>query len=383
MPEDRLFGPLSTTPEMSAAMSDEAWLRALLHFEAALARAEARAGLIPQAVAEEIAGATAGGGFDLTGIGHRAADSGTPVVPLLEALRGRLSPAGAESLHRGATSQDAVDTALMLVARHGLELLAAALDGLAAAAAGLASTHRATVMAARTLLQQALPTTFGLKAAGWLVAVHEAADRLDAYRRSRLAVQLGGPAGTLAGLGEVGVAVRQALAADLQLREPILPWHTARARVGELGGVLALAAGTAAKIALDVILLAQTEVAEVAEPAAPGRGVSSAMPHKRNPVLSVEAVAAARGVQAQAGVLLGSLVQPHERAAGEWQAEWAAVSEGFRLTAGAVARVREVLEGLEVNPERMRSNLVVTGSTASAQALVDLALENYQRRTHD
>ncbi|TMF84960.1 MAG: 3-carboxy-cis,cis-muconate cycloisomerase [Chloroflexi bacterium] len=383
MPEDRLFGPLSTTPEMAAAVSDEAWLRALLRFEAALARAEAKAGLIPVAVAEEIAAATSAGGFDLTGIGQRAAASGTPVVPLLEALRGRLSPAGVQSLHRGATSQDAVDTALMLVARHGLELLAADLEGLAAAAAGLARTHRATAMAGRTLLQQALPTTFGLKAAGWLVAVLEAADRLESYRRSRLAVQLGGAAGTLADLGGSALAVRQALAEDLRLAEPVLPWHTARARVGELGAALALAAGTAAKIALDVILLSQTEVAEVAEPAAPGRGVSSALPHKRNPVLSVEAVAAARGVQAQAGLLLGSLVQPHERAAGEWQAEWAAVSESFRLTGGAVARMREVLEGLEVDPERMRSNLAVTGSTGSAEALVDLALQTYQRRRHD
>ena len=383
MPEDRLFGPLSTTPEMAAAVSDEAWLRALLRFEAALARAEAKAGLIPVAVAEEIAAATSAGGFDLTGIGQRAAASGTPVVPLLEALRGRLSPAGVQSLHRGATSQDAVDTALMLVARHGLELLAVDLEGLAAATAGLARTHRATAMAGRTLLQQALPTTFGLKAAGWLVAVLEVADRLESYRRSRLAVQLGGAAGTLADLGGAALAVRQALAEDLRLAEPVLPWHTARARVGELGAALALAAGTAAKIALDVILLAQTEVAEVAEPSAPGRGVSSALPHKRNPVLSVETVAAARGVQAQAGLLLGSLVQPHERAAGEWQAEWAAVSESFRLTGGAVARMREVLEGLEVDAERMRSNLAVTGSTGSAEALVDLALQTYQRRRHD
>ncbi|HEX6351222.1 MAG TPA: 3-carboxy-cis,cis-muconate cycloisomerase [Candidatus Dormibacteraeota bacterium] len=383
MPDDRLFGPLSTAPEMSAAMSDEAWLRALLRFEVGLARAEAEAGLITAAGAEEIASAAGGGGFDITAIGRQAAASGTPVLPLLEALRGRLSATAAESLHRGATSQDAMDTAMMLVARHGLELLAADLDGLAAAAAALARNHRSTVMAARTLLQQALPTTFGLKAAGWLIAVLEAADRVDGYRRSRLALQLGGAAGTLEGLGEQALAVRRALAQDLGLREPLLPWHTARARVAELGAVLALAAGTAGKLALDVILLAQTEVGEVAEPAAPGRGASSALPHKRNAVLSVEALAAARGAQAQAALLLATMVQPHERGAGEWQAEWAAVAEAFRLTGGALARMREVLEGLEVHTERMRENLAVPGATGSAEALVDLALETFQRRSHD
>lgn len=383
MPEDRLFGPLFTTPEMAAAMSDEAWLRALLQFEVALARAEAAEGFIPQAAAEEIAGAAGAGGFDLTSIGRAAAASGTPVVPLLEVLRSRLTQAAAGHLHRGATSQDTVDTALMLVARHGLELLAADLEGLAAAAARLARAHRSTVMAGRTLLQQAEPTTFGLKAAGWLVAVLEAADHVDAYRRSRLAVQLGGPAGTLSGLGRQPLGVRKALAEELRLREPVLPWHTSRGRVGELGAVLALAAGAAGKIALDVVLLAQTEVGEVAEPPAPGRGVSSSMPHKRNPVLSIEALACWRGAQAHAGVLLGAMAQPHERGVGEWQAEWAAVAEGFRLAGGAVARVREVLEGLEVYGERMRANLQVSGSTGAAEQLVDLALQTYERRAND
>src|SRR5205823_6965066 len=202
------------------------------------------------------------------------------------ARRARLPESARAHLHRGATSQDVLDTAMMLVARRGLELLAADLAGVAAAAAALARKHRATVMPARTLLQQALPTTFALKAAGWLVVVLEAADRLEAYRGTRLAVQLGGPAGTLSGLGEQALAVRRELAAELALHEPLLPWHTARARVAELGAVLALAAGSVAKIALDVVLLAQTEVAEVSEPAAPGRGASSAMPHKRNPALS-------------------------------------------------------------------------------------------------
>ncbi|HEY8643808.1 MAG TPA: 3-carboxy-cis,cis-muconate cycloisomerase [Candidatus Dormibacteraeota bacterium] len=380
MPDDRLFGPTFTTAEMAAAVSDQAWLRAMLQFEAALARAEAGVGLVPRAAAEAISAACSAGGLDITAIGRQAPASGTPVVPMLEALRARLPEPAREHLHRGATSQDVLDTALMLVARHGLELLAADLAGVAAAAAELARRQRTTVMPARTLLQQALPTTFGLKAAGWLVGVLEAADRLEAYLGTRVAVQLGGPAGTLSGFGEQGLAVRRELAAELGLREPLLPWHTARARVAELGAVLALAAGSVAKIALDVVLLAQTEVGEVSEPAAPGRGASSAMPHKRNPALSVAVLAGARGVQAQAGLLLGVMVQAHERAAGEWQAEWPAVSEAFRLTAGAVARTREVLEGLEVHGERMRANLRVEGSTGSVEALIDLALADYERR---
>jgi 3-carboxy-cis,cis-muconate cycloisomerase len=302
---------------------------------------------------------------------------------MLDALRARLPEPARGHLHHGATSQDVLDTALMLVARRGLELLAADLAGVAAAAAGLARKHRATAMPARTLLQQAQPTTFGLKAAGWLVAVLEAADWLDDFRRTRVAVQLGGPAGTLSALGEQGLAVRRELAAELKLREPLLAWHTARSRVAELGAALAIAAGAVAKIALDVVLLAQTEVGEVSEPAAPGRGASSAMPHKRNPALSVAALACARGVQAQAGLLLGGMVQAHERAAGEWQAEWRAVAEAFRLTAGAVARMREVLEGLEVHAERMSANIAVPGSTGSAAALIDLALADYERRAHE
>jgi len=383
MPEDRLFGPTFTTPEMAAAVSEQAWLHAMLEFETALARAEARAGLIPQSAAEAISSACAAGGLDITGIGRQAPATGTPVVPMLEALRARLPEPAREHLHLGATSQDVLDTALMLVARQGLELLAADLAGVAAAAAGLARRHRATTMPARTLLQQALPTTFGLKAAGWLVAVLEAADGLDAYRRTRLAVQLGGPAGTLSALGDQGLAVRRELAAEFDLPEPLLPWHTARARLAELGAALAVAAGAVAKIALDVVLLAQTEVGEVTEPEAPGRGGSSALPHKRNPALSVAALACARGVQAQAGLLLGTMVQAHERAAGEWQAEWPAVSEAFRLTAGAVARTREVLEGLEVHADRMQANLRVEGSIGSAAALIDLALADYERRAHE
>jgi 3-carboxy-cis,cis-muconate cycloisomerase len=368
MPADRLFGPTFTTPAMAATVSDAAWLRAMLDFEAALARAEARVGMIPPAAAEAIADACATADLDIEAIGRQAAASGTPVVPMLEALRARLPADAAAHLHRGATSQDVLDTAMMLVVRDGLGLLAADLEAVAAATAALARAHGATLMPARTLLQQAAPTTFGLKAAGWLAATLEAADRLEAYRESRPAVQLGGAAGTLAALEPRGPEVVRELASELGLAAPLLPWHTARARIAELGAVLALVAGTMGKIALDVVLLAQNEVGEAAEPGGEGVGVSSAMPHKRNPAASVAALASVRGVQAQAGILLGAMVQAHERAAGEWQSEWPAVSEALRLSAGAVARMRAVMEGLEVHPERMRRNLEAAGEPLSGEA---------------
>jgi 3-carboxy-cis,cis-muconate cycloisomerase len=261
-------------------------------------------------------------------------------------------------VHWGATSQDVIDTAMMLVARRALDVLLTELDGLADACATLAAGHRETLMAGRTLLQQALPITFGLKAAGWLMAVLEARDLVARVRTERLAAQLGGAGGTLASLGDRGLDVLRELCAELDLAEPALPWHTARGRVAELGTALAVAAGAAAKIAVDVALLAQTEVAEVAE-GAPGG--SSALPQKRNPAGSVEIDACFRGVQAQAGVLIGAMRSEHERAAGAWQAEWPALSEALRLAGGACGRARQVVEQLQVDERRMRANLDATG----------------------
>ncbi|HXM56710.1 MAG TPA: 3-carboxy-cis,cis-muconate cycloisomerase [Candidatus Dormibacteraeota bacterium] len=358
MPSDRLFGPTLTIPAMAEAVSDEAWLRAMLDVEAALAAAEAAAGVIPAEAAAAIRATCAGAGIDVARIGRDAAASATPVVPLARALTAAVPGEAAGFVHWGATSQDVVDTAMMLVARRALDVLLGELDGLADACAALAERHRDTLMAGRTLLQQALPITFGLKAAGWLVAVLEARDAAARVRDERLAVQLGGASGTLASLGDRGLDVLRGLAAELGLREPALPWHTARGRVVELGGALAVAAGAAAKIALDVALLAQTEVGEVVE-GAPGG--SSALPHKRNPVGSVEADACFRGVQAQVGVLIASQRAEHERAAGAWQAEWPALSEAFRLSGGACGRVRAVVEQLRVDEPRMRANLDALG----------------------
>ena len=350
---------------MAEATSDRAWLAALLDVEAALAEAESAAGLVPADAAAAIRAACQPNRFDIEQIGREAIASANPVVPLVKALA-RAVPAGAAPyVHLGATSQDILDTALMLIAKRALDLLLDDLEGLAAGCARLAERHRDSVMPGRTLLQQAVPITFGLKAAGWLMGVSEAAEGLAELRRRRLAVQLGGAAGTLASLGTAGLAVSAGLAHSLGLAEPPLPWHSDRTRVAQLGSALAIAAGAAGKIALDIVLLAQTEVGEVAEGEP---GASSAMPHKRNPVAAIEADACVRGAAAQAGVLLASMRAEHERAAGAWQAEWHAVGEAFRLTAGAVTRTRAAVDGLVVDVARMRSNLDLDGGLVMSES---------------
>jgi len=327
---ESLFGPIFVPDGFREAVSGRAWLRAMLDAEGALAVAEARVGLIPADAAEVIAECCDASRFDPEEIGQGARASGNPVPPLVRALTERVSEASEEAaryVHKGATSQDITDTAAMLVAQRTLDLILAELDGIAAACARLAGEHRGTLMPGRTLLQQALPTTFGLKAAGWLVAVLEARRAVLDVRSSRLAAQLGGAAGTLASLGSSGISVVGEFARELELAEPALPWHAERTRVAEVGTVLSLVASVLGKISSDVILMAQTEVGEVAEPAAEGRGGSSTLPHKRNPILSVTAAASVRRVQDLSRTLAGAMVQEHERAAGAWHSEWEALSE--------------------------------------------------------
>jgi 3-carboxy-cis,cis-muconate cycloisomerase len=350
---------------MAEATSGRAWLAAMLDVEAALAEAESAAGLVPADAAAAIRVACQAGRLEVEQIGLEAVASANPVVPLVRALKQAVPAEAASYVHLGATSQDILDTALMLIAKRALDLLLGDLEGLAAGCAQLAERHRDTVMPGRTLLQQAVPITFGLKAAGWLLGVTEAAERLVELRSGKLAVQLGGAAGTLASLGDAGLEVAAGLAHRLNLSEAPLPWHSDRSRIAELGSGLAIAAGAAGKIALDIILLAQTEVAEVAEG---DPGGSSAMPHKRNPVAAIEADACARGAAAQATILLASMRAEHERAAGAWQAEWHAAGEAFRLTAGAVARTRAAVEGLVVDAARMRSNLDLAGGLVMSEA---------------
>ncbi|HEX7082844.1 MAG TPA: 3-carboxy-cis,cis-muconate cycloisomerase [Gaiellaceae bacterium] len=347
------FEAIFVPDELAEAVSDRAWLEAMLEVERALANAESLAGVIPADAAGAIAAACDPGRFDVHELAVQGRSSGNPAEPLVRALRDAVDPAWRDAVHRGATSQDVVDTAAVLVARRALGQVIDETDRLAAAAAELARLHRDTPMAARTLLQQAVPTTFGLKAAGWLVAV------LDARRgllraNDGLAAQLGGAAGTLAALGAKGGEVAELFAAQLDLPLAPLPWHANRVRMAELGSALAVVAGVAAKIGTDVALLQQTEVGEVLDP---GAGGSSTMPHKQNPVASAVAVACARRTAAHASVLLGSLVGEHERAAGSWHAEWAALSGALALAGGGLAAVARLLEQLEADPGRMRANM--------------------------
>jgi 3-carboxy-cis,cis-muconate cycloisomerase len=371
-----LFDAVLARGGARAAVADEAWLQAMLDVEAALARASAEVGVIAVEHAEAIATACRAEWFDVAAIGAEAANVGNPAEPLVRALRARVG-AAAEDVHRGATSQDIVDSAAMLVTRRALEPVLDDLGGTADAAARLASEHRDTVMIGRTLMQQAVPVTFGLKAAGWLVALDESIARL---RDVRLAAQLGGAAGTLAALGDAGPAVLGRFARELGLDEPVVPWHTDRTRIAELAGALGEACGAVAKVAGDIVLLAQTEVGEVRE-GVEGRGGSSTMAHKRNPVAAISARAAARQAPGLVATLLASMEQEHERAAGAWHAEWPALRSLLSFAGSAAAWLRDCLENLEVDVERMRANVDdPSGSVGAASELIDRALRAHGER---
>lgn len=377
------FAPLFVPPSLREAVSDEAWFAAMLDGEQALVRAEASLGIVPAAAAATIESCCELRRFDTAALCEQGRAVGNPAEPLVRALREAAGDA-AEWVHFGATSQDVLDTAAMLVVRRAIEPIATELAGLADAAAELASEHRSTPMAGRTLLQHAVPTTFGAKAAGWLVGVVDARTTLLGVR---LHAQLGGAAGTLAALGDRGIDVLGAFARELGLAEPVLPWHARRAQLGALGAALQQVAATCAKIGLDVILLAQTEVGEVAEARSGG---SSTMPHKQNPVGAVLARACARLVHANSAVLACG-EHEHERAAGAWQAEWTALSEALAHAGGAAAGARSSLTGLEVRPARMRENMTAAlyserdrlgladdAYLGSAEAFVDLALAHWR-----
>ena len=369
---------MSSTDRMLATVSETAWVQAMLDVEAALARAAARAGVIPSEAADQIAVHCKVAEFDVAQLGRDAVRSANPVVPLVDALRAAVPKEVASFVHYGSTSQDILDSAMMLIARQGLDIVSADLERAAAAAASLADTHRSTLMAARTLMQQASVTTFGLKAAGWLNALVEARAELVRVRRARLALQFGGAAGTLASLFDRGLEVMAALAAGLELPQPTLPWHTARARVVEVANALGIAAGVAGKVALDVVLMAQTEVGEVSEA---GGGGSSTLPQKHNPVQAIAILATVRGANAHVALLQAAMLQEHERAAGAWQAEWPALSETLRLAGGAVSRLADLLSGLQVHPQRMRHNLEGTGGLIMAEAVVTAIGKRVDRMT--
>jgi 3-carboxy-cis,cis-muconate cycloisomerase len=355
--DDGLFDGVSRRGPVAALVGDAAYLQAMLDTEAALARAAARAGLVPPEHAEAISAACHAGHFDISAIGAAAADAGNPVVPLVEQLRTIVGEPAAAHVHAGATSQDILDTATMLVANGTLPFIVTMIDTAGDAAARLAAGHNTTVMAGRTLLQQGLPTTFGAKAAGWLAGLDDAADLLESFRQRRLAVQLGGGAGTLAAYHPHGPEVVRLLAEELALAAPDVPWHTNRSRIAELAGALGVAAGALAKPARDVTLMAQTEIAEVRE-GVPGRGGSSVMAHKRNPVAAIATLANTTQVPGLVATLMTAAAgHEHERAAGAWHAEWHPLRELLIAVGSAATWLADCLTHLEVDSARMRANI--------------------------
>ncbi|WAZ21811.1 3-carboxy-cis,cis-muconate cycloisomerase [Streptomyces cinnabarinus] len=383
--DSALLSPVRAGAPTEGALSDAAWVQAMLDAEAALARAQARLGTVPEGAARTISACARADRFDLAALAERAREAANPVVALVEELTAVVAaedPRAAEYVHRGSTSQDILDTGAMLVARRTLEPVVADLDRTAAALAGHAERHRGTVMAARTLGQHAVPTVFGLRAAGWLTGVLDARRRIAALLDGGLPVQLGGAAGTLAGYveylrlespaadpGAYAERLTQTFAAELGLAVPVLPWHTLRTPLGDLAAALAGTAGALGKFALDVQTLARTELAEVAEPAVAGRGRSSAMPQKRNPVLATLIRSVSLQVPSLVAVLYQCAVAEDERPAGAWHAEWQPLRETLRLVGGAAHTAAELAEGLVVDAARMRENLAHSGSLPVAERL--------------
>ena len=374
-----LLSPVWAGNGAAREVDDRAFLRAMFDVEVALARAHASLGVVPASAASAIAEAADAGAVDLEALAVDTRGAANPVVSVVRALTEQVASAdsaAAEYVHRGGTSQDILDSAAMLLTARVLDDVSANLVLAADALARLAEEHAGTPMAGRTLTQHAVPITFGLKAAGWLTLVQDALARVRALRATGLPVQLGGAAGTLASYveyagagGAHGPALIAAFARELGLPEPVLPWHALRTPIADIGAVTGFVTAALGKIALDVQGMSRTEVAEVAEPSAEGRGVSSAMPQKQNPVLATMIMAAARQVPLYATVLTQAMLAEDERAAGAWHAEWQPLRECLRLVAGAAATAAELLTGLRVYPERMRENLAMTGGAIVSERL--------------
>ncbi|MFD5129648.1 class-II fumarase/aspartase family protein [Streptomyces olindensis] len=380
-----LLSPVRAGCPVEEAVCDQAWLRAMLEAEAGLARAQARLGTVPATAARAITEAVRGSHFsdtDLVAVARAARETANPVVPLVKSLTSvvaAIEPTAADYVHRGSTSQDIFDTGAMIVADRSLRLVRADLGRIATALAALVEQHRDTPMAGRTLALHAVPTTFGLKAGGWLELVLDAAERLDSLLTAGLPVSLGGAAGTLAGYLEYarpldgGAYVEQlarAFAEEVGLgHRPTLPWHALRTPVADIAAVTAFVTGALGKLAVDVLVLARTEIAEVAEPTAAGRGASSAMPHKRNPVLATMIRSAALQVPVLAAGLTQGLATEDERSAGMWHAEWQMLRECLRLCGGAAHTAVELAEGLRARPARMLENLELTGNQLVSERL--------------
>ena len=366
----RLIESLATTEPLADLFSDQSVLQAMLDFESALARAEARVGVIPRSAANAIRKAAKAETFDIASLAVATLRAGTPGIPLAKALTDKVRTTDADAagyVHWGATSQDVADTALVLLLKRAEPILSGDLVRLRRALKKLSQEHKQTVMLGRTLVQPAPPITFGLKAAGWAASVQRSKENLDSAFSPVLVLQLGGASGTLASLGKKGVDVARVLAGELKLGFPEAPWHTQREALATLMCACGVLTGALGKIARDISLLMQAEIAEVAEPGGNGRGGSSTMPHKRNPIACTLTLAAAQRVPGLVASFLSGMVQEHERGAGGWQAEWPTVGSIIQATGLAVASMAEVAEGLTVNASRMRSNIEATHGAIFAE----------------
>lgn len=367
--DSAIFAPLFTDEEVSATLSDTAYVQALVEVEAALARAEGRIGVIPVRAAEEI-GKISAEKIGITALAEGTLQSGFPIIALVKEIRKLVSPEAASYVHWGATTQDIMDTACVLQLRTIGALFRTRLVALAIYLSKLSNRHRKTVMAGRTHGQQALPVSFGLKTAMWLAPLIRHAERLDEISHRLFVVQFGGAAGTLAALGDKGLGVMQELARELGLATPAMPWHAQRDNYVEFAGWLSLVTGSLGKMAQDVILLAQTEVGEVVESAEKGRGGSSTMPQKSNPIASELIVAAARTNASLLSALHQAVIQEHERASHGWQVEWLTLPQMVILTGGALKHALYLAKNLQIDPARMRSNIVRANEMVLAEAAV-------------
>jgi len=378
-----LYRDMFGTAEMRAVFCDTGFLARCLEVEAALARAQAAVGMIPAAAANEISAKAKPGILDLERLKRETETVGYPILPLVRQLAAQCGEAG-KYLHWGATTQDIMDSALVLQLRTALDLLEADLTAVSAALEALARRHRDTPMAGRTHLQQALPITFGFKAAVWRAPIERHRERLAQLRPRVLVGQFGGAAGTLASLGDQGLAVRAALMRELGLGEPAITWHVARDGLAEAVLFTGLVTGSLAKIATDVMLMMATELGEAFEPFEHGRGGSSTMPQKRNPISSELILACAKLVRQHAALMLDAMVQDFERATGPWHAEWIALPESFIATAGALRQAKLMLAGLTVDTERMARNLGMTSGLIVAEAvMMGLAPKLGRQAAHD
>lgn len=371
------------TPAMRAVWSDEALVARYVEVEVALAKAEARVGLIPAEAAKEIAAKADAGKLDLAKLKAETDIVGYPIIGIVHQMAKQCGEAG-RYVHWGATTQDIMDSATVLQLRAALDIVNDELHAVARALESLAAKHRDTVMAGRTHMQHALPVTFGYKAAVWLSSVRRDKERLTELRKRLLVVQFSGAAGTLASLSSDGLKVQATLAEELGLAQPDITWHAARDAIAEVGSALAILTGGLAKIATDVMLMMQTEVAEAFEPFVKGRGGSSTMPQKRNPISCEMILAIAKAVRSDASLLLDAMAADHERATGPWHLEWIALPRAFIATAGALYQARFMLEGLIVDGDRMRRNLDITGGLIVAEAaMMALAPHTGRGAAHD